>query len=61
MKKTVTINLGGIVFHIDEDAYEMLRSYLDKLNVRFNQDTANEIVTDIENRKSVHRIIRRYL
>lgn len=50
MKKTVTINLGGIVFHIDEDAYEMLRSYLDKLNVRFNQDTANEIVTDIENR-----------
>lgn len=50
MKKTVTINLGGIVFHIDEDAYEMLRSYLDKLKVRFNQDTANEIVTDIENR-----------
>ena len=27
MKKTFTINLGGIVFHIDEDAYELLDKY----------------------------------
>jgi phage shock protein PspC (stress-responsive transcriptional regulator) len=50
MKKTLTINLGGIVFHIDEDAYDLLRSYLEKLKVRFNQESANEIISDIENR-----------
>ena len=31
MNKTVTINLSGIVFHIDENAYEVLRKYLDNL------------------------------
>ena len=29
MKKTLTINLGGIVYHIDDDAYRLL----DKLSV----------------------------
>ena len=24
MKKTLTVNLGGTVFHIDEDAYQLL-------------------------------------
>ena len=24
MKKTLTINLGGIVYHIDDDAYRLL-------------------------------------
>lgn len=24
MKKTLTVNLGGTVFHIDEDAYRLL-------------------------------------
>ena len=31
MKKTLTINLGGIVFHIDEDAYISLNQYLENL------------------------------
>ncbi len=31
MKKTLTINLGGIVFHIDEDAYLSLSQYLEIL------------------------------
>ena len=26
MKKTLTVNLGGTVFHIDEDAYRLLQS-----------------------------------
>lgn len=25
MKKTLTVNLGGTVFHIDEDAYQIIR------------------------------------
>ena len=28
MKKTLTINLNNTVFHIDDDAYELLQSYL---------------------------------
>ena len=28
MKKTLTVNLGGTVFHIDEDAYQLLDKYL---------------------------------
>ena len=27
MKKTLTVNLGGTVFHIDEDAYRLLDNY----------------------------------
>lgn len=51
MKKTVIINISGIVFHIDEDAFEKLRSYLDSLNHYFgNTSESKEIVTDIEAR-----------
>ncbi len=28
MKKTLTVNLGGTVYHIDEDAYKLLDTYL---------------------------------
>ena len=28
MKKTLTVNLGGTVYHIDEDAYRLLDNYL---------------------------------
>ena len=28
MKKTLTVNLGGTVYHIDEDAYVLLDNYL---------------------------------
>lgn len=27
MKKTLTINLGGTVYYIDEDAYHLLDNY----------------------------------
>ena len=51
MKKTVIINISGIVFHIDEDAYEKLKGYLDSLNHYFgNTSESREIVTDIESR-----------
>lgn len=33
MKKTLTVNLGGTVFHIDEDAYRLLDNYLSNLKI----------------------------
>src|SRR5215217_1543812 len=51
MNKTVTINLSGIVFHIDENAYEQLRKYLDALRRTFaNTSGKDEIISDIETR-----------
>lgn len=51
MKKTLTINLSGSVFHIDDDAYEKLHAYLSKINRHFGNDKdAKEIVEDIEAR-----------
>ena len=29
MNKTISINLGGFFFHIDEDAYQKLSRYFD--------------------------------
>lgn len=51
MKKTVSINIGGIIFHIEEDGYEKLKSYLDSVNKYFStfEDSA-EIIADIESR-----------
>ncbi len=49
MKKTVKVNIGGFVFYIDEDAFEILQNYLDDLNSRFaNSDEGKEIIADIE-------------
>ena len=53
MKTTITINLGGIVFHIDDDAYEMLHTYLIAIEKQFkNDDVRNEVMSDIEARLS---------
>ena len=53
MKKTYNINLGGIVFHIDEDAYELLDNYLSNLRIHFSKEEgAEEIVHDMELRIS---------
>jgi hypothetical protein len=35
MKKTITINLAGVVFHIEEDAYEILQKYLGSVKQYF--------------------------
>lgn len=51
MKKTININLGGLVFKIDDDAYDRLNLYLETLKNKFhNQDERNEIIQDIEYR-----------
>ncbi len=51
MKKNISINISGIIFHIEEDGYEQLRNYLDTINQYFSsyEDSA-EIIADIESR-----------
>ncbi len=49
MDKTININLGGTLFHIDEDAYRILRDYLQSINQKFkNVPGGNETIEDIE-------------
>lgn len=51
MNKTIIINMNGIVFHIEEDAYEILKSYMTDVKRHFmNSADSLEITTDIENR-----------
>ena len=51
MKKTLTVNLGGTVYHIDDDAYRLLDNYLSNLKHYFRkQEGAEEIINDIEMR-----------
>ena len=51
MKKTVSINISGIIFHIDEDAYERLSRYLGSIKRHFSRmEGRDEIITDIESR-----------
>lgn len=53
MKKTLTVNLGGTVFHIDEDAYQLLDKYLSNLRVHFKKEEGSEeIMNDFEMRIS---------
>ena len=51
MNKTIIININGIVFHIEEDAYEILKTYMTDVKRHFsNSADSLEITTDIENR-----------
>ena len=51
MKKAIKINLSGIIFHIDDDAYEKLKAYLDTISRHFsNKQESKEIIDDIETR-----------
>lgn len=51
MNKTVTINISGIIFHIEEDAYDSLSKYLSTIKGYFSKtDGGNEIMSDIEAR-----------
>jgi len=51
MKKTFNINIGNSIIHIEEDAYELLTSYLIEVKQHFGKSADDfEIVSDIENR-----------
>ncbi|MFL5763309.1 MAG: PspC domain-containing protein [Bacteroidia bacterium] len=51
MNKTITMNLSGIIFHIEEDAYEKLNKYLGTIRGYFkDSEGRDEIMSDIEAR-----------
>ncbi len=51
MRKTLNINLGGMAFIIDENAFELLHNYLEALKRKFSNETEREeILNDIEAR-----------
>ncbi|RFZ92623.1 PspC domain-containing protein [Mucilaginibacter conchicola] len=51
MNKTIIININGIVFHIEENAYEILKNYMTDVQRHFMGSADSlEITTDIENR-----------
>jgi len=51
MKKTIKIKIGGIVFHINDDAYSMLQQYLQSLEDYFKAKAeGKEVMEDIESR-----------
>ena len=53
MNKTVNINLGGMFFHIDEDAYLKLTRYFDAIKRSLSKSSGQEeIIKDIEMRVS---------
>ena len=51
MKKNFSVNIGGRIFNIDDDAYECLNSYLNRLRNFFAAEQGYaEIIADIEMR-----------
>lgn len=51
MNKTVNINLGGMFFHIDEDAFQKLNRYFEAVKRSLSNSTGkDEIMKDIEMR-----------
>jgi phage shock protein PspC (stress-responsive transcriptional regulator) len=51
MNKTISINISGFVFNIEEGAYEKLNHYLDAIKNNFkHEEDCNEIMEDIEAR-----------
>ena len=51
MKKNISINLFGTLYNIDEDAYNLLESYLQSMQRYFTrQEGGEEVADDIEHR-----------
>lgn len=49
MNKTINITIGGLIFHIEEDAYQKLSRYLEDIKDHLDASLdKNEIITDIE-------------
>ena len=51
MKTTVSINIGGLAFYIDEDAYVTLKKYFKRVKMHYvKEEGYEEIIADIESR-----------
>ena len=46
MKRNITINLFGQLYAIDEDAYELLKKYLDNIKSYFAKREGGEEIAD---------------
>lgn len=49
MKETVNVNIGGMAFTLDEDAYRLLSNYFADIRSRLPEED-NETMADIESR-----------
>ena len=53
MKKTIQINLAGTIFNIDDDAYDVMRNYLNAVERQFMSGVeGREVMNDLETRMS---------
>lgn len=50
MQRILQINIAGRILPIEEDAYTILKEYLNSLERQFSGDDGKEIIEDIENR-----------
>ncbi len=51
MNQTININLAGMIFHVDENAFALLNDYIERLKRIFEpREGGNEIVQDVESR-----------
>jgi len=51
MKKAIRIHISGYIFSIDEDAYSILKQWLDNVSVQYlKEEDGEEIINDIEMR-----------
>lgn len=50
MKLTRSINLHGVVLNIDEDAYQLLKDYLEDIENRLPADERHDVIEDLESR-----------
>ncbi|MCL2290252.1 MAG: PspC domain-containing protein [Bacteroidetes bacterium] len=49
MKPTIKVSIGGTAFNLEENAYRLLKQYLDRLQAHYEKfDGGKEIVEDIE-------------
>ena len=51
MNKTVSVNINGMIFNIEEQAFEILKKYLDRIRTYLNNaEGSDEVIADIEAR-----------
>lgn len=51
MNKTVSVNISGLIFNIEEEAYQLLGRYLATIRAKFHDsEEGDEILNDIESR-----------
>jgi phage shock protein PspC (stress-responsive transcriptional regulator) len=50
MKQMYSIDLAGMLFHINHDAYEALKDYLASIEEQFSKNEGKEIIQEVETR-----------